>query len=410
MTSNTIHPQLLQEHDEQENDRAMIAYLVAVGREQGYLSLEDIAENFPAAEEDVALLDDLFAALVSAGIPYMENDPEGEAGENGADPEGAAPAPNRDNPMDNVEVGDMVGLYLKDAAGLPLLSAREEVELSRSIEGGREARAALVAGNVPAEERAAYNQRVLAGQDAFDLLIRSNTRLVISIAKKYQRRGLPLTDLIQAGNVGLMRAAKKFNYKMGNRFSTYATWWIRQSVSRAVADQGRTIRIPVHQTDKLSKILRLRKQLVQKLDREPTFEEIAEYIDLTPRQIEETVRQTRFPLSLERPVGYDGDAVLGDFIEDEESLSPEEAATENLMQDHVREALNEALPPREARILRLRYGFHDGKPLTLQEVGEREGITRERVRQIEARAFRRLRQPDFQRRLHTFLDRTRSTS
>jgi RNA polymerase primary sigma factor len=404
MTNHSIHPHLLREHDDVEDDRAVIARLVAMGREQGYLSLEDIAEQFPAAEEDVALLDDLFAALVSAGIPYMENGPVGEPGENGAR------AAKRDNPLDDVEVRDMVGLYLKDAAGLPLLSAKEEVDLSRAIERGRDARTALVAGEVPDGERAAFEQRILAGQDAFDLLIRSNTRLVISIAKKYQRRGLPLPDLIQAGNVGLMRAAKKFNYKLGNRFSTYATWWIRQSVSRAVADQGRTIRIPVHQTDKLSKILRIRKQLVQKLDREPTFDEIAEYMDIPPRKIEETVRQTRFPLSLEHPVGYDGDAVLGDFIEDDESPSPEEAATHNLMQDHVREALMEALPPREARILRLRYGFHDGKPLTLQEVGEREGITRERVRQIEARAFRRLRQPDFRRKLRTFLDPTRSTS
>jgi RNA polymerase primary sigma factor len=407
MTSNTIHPQLLQEHDEQENDRAVIAHLVAVGREQGFLSLEDIAEKFPAAEEDVALLDDLFAALVSAGIPYMENGPDGEPGTNGSDPENGTAAGKNDNPLDDVEVRDMVGLYLKDAAGLPLLTADQEVELSKTIERGHAARAALVAGEVPAGERSEYNRRVDAGQDSFDHLIRSNTRLVISIAKKYQRRGLPLPDLIQAGNVGLMRAAKKFDYKLGNRFSTYATWWIRQAVSRAVADQGRTIRIPVHQTDKLSKILRIRKELVQKLDREPSFEEIGEYMDLSPKKIEQTVRQTRFPLSLERPVGYDGDAVLGDFIEDDESPSPEEAATENLMQDNVREALIEALPPREARILRLRYGFHDGKPLTLQEVGAREGITRERVRQIEARAFRRLRQPDFRRKLRNFLDRSR---
>jgi RNA polymerase primary sigma factor len=407
MTSNTFPPQLLQEHDEQDDDRAVIAHLVAVGREQGYLSLEDIAEKFPAAEEDVALLDDLFAALVSAGIPYMENGPDGEPAEPGSDGENGASEANHDNPLDDVEVRDMVGLYLKDAAGLPLLSADEEVELSRAIERGHEARTALVAGEVPSGKRREYDRRVLNGQDAFDHLIRSNTRLVISIAKKYQRRGLPLPDLIQAGTVGLMRAAKKFDYKLGNRFSTYATWWIRQAVSRAVADQGRTIRIPVHQTDKLSKILRIRKQLVQKLDREPTFDEIAEYIDLTPKKIEQTVRQTRFPLSLERPVGYDGDAVLGDFIEDDESLSPEEAATVNLMQDRVREALIQALPPREARILRLRFGFHDGRPLTLQEVGEREGITRERVRQIEARAFRRLRQPDLRRKLRTFLDVTR---
>ncbi|HUF37943.1 MAG TPA: sigma-70 family RNA polymerase sigma factor [Anaerolineales bacterium] len=411
--TNTIPSKFLEEQDEHETVRELIAELVTIGREQGYLSLDDIAEHFPSAEEDVTLLDDLYAALIAAGVPFLENGPDEDTGENGSRPEArrrpdngaAAASAGSGNPLDEIEVRDIVGLYLKDAAGHPLLTADQEVELSRAIERGRAARAALVAGEVPDRERDRFEARVRTGQEAFDHLIRSNTRLVISIAKKYQRRGLPLTDLIQAGNLGLLRAAKKFDIHRGNRFSTYATWWIRQAVSRAVADQGRTIRIPVHQTDKLSKILRVRKQLVQKLDRDPTYAEIAEHLALTPAKVEEIIRQTRFPLSLERPVGFDGDAVLGDFIEDDHSPSPEESATENLMQDEVREALLEALPAREARILRLRFGFQDGKPLTLQEVGEREGITRERVRQIEARAFRRLRQPDLRQKLRAFLDR-----
>jgi RNA polymerase primary sigma factor len=402
MTSNTIHPQLLQEHDEQENDRAVIAHLVAVGREQGFLSLEDIAEKFPAAEEDVALLDDLFAALVSAGIPYMENGPDGEPGTNGSDPENGTAAGKNDNPLDDVEVRDMVGLYLKDAAGLPLLTADQEVELSKTIERGHAARAALVAGEVPAGERSEYNRRVDAGQDAFDHLIRSNTRLVISIAKKYQRRGLPLPDLIQAGNVGLMRAAKKFDYKLGNRFSTYATWWIRQAVSRAVADQGRTIRVPVHMGDQINKLLRVQHQLIQRLGRDPSVEELAEALDVPPKKVENMIQVARRPLSLETPTDDEEDSMLGDFIPDKEAQAPDDAATYNLLRQHLGEVLDE-LPPREVRILQLRYGLMDGQAYTLEEVGSKMGVTRERVRQIEAQALSRLRHPVVSHKLKEYL-------
>ena len=409
MTRIRIQDTLFAAHDDSAKDEEILSELIAAGREKGHLTRADLNRRLPELEEDAARYVDFLAALANAGIPYVEEE-EGE--ETGADRTAAQVESENGNghtlgrnPMDDVDVNDMVGLYLKEATKAPLLTADQEVNLSKTIEHGYHAREKLVENGISNAERTVFEECIEAGQDAFELLIRSNTRLVISIAKKYQGRGLALPDLIQAGNVGLMRAAKNFDYRLGNRFSTYATWWIRQAVSRAVADQGRTIRIPVHQTDKLSKILRTRKKLVQKLDREPTFEEIAAHLDISPKKVEETIRRTRYPLSLERPVGYDGDAVLGDFIEDSETPSPEESATNNLLQNEVRSALVDALPAREARILRLRYGLQDGKPLTLQEVGEREGITRERVRQIEARAFRRLRQPDLRRRLHAFLDR-----
>ena len=386
----------------EEQDHALIPQLIAFGKEQGYVSIDDILALLPEAEDDMPLLEEAFAALQRAGIPYSDSaseiskDHHDETEENTI---GEENPPNQQDPLANVDFHDLIGLYLKDAAGLPLLTAEEEVELAKKIEYGQQAREELTQNNVRSHRHKELSIMIREGQEAFDHLIQSNARLVISIAKKYQRRGLPLEDLIQAGNVGLIRSAKKFDYKRGFKFSTYATWWIRQAVTRAVAEQGRTIRIPVHTSDKLAQLARLRAQLMQKMDREPTFEEMAAETDLSHQNIEDIIRRAKLPLSLDQPVGFDGDKVLGDFIEDNDTPDPEEVATHTLFNEHIQKMFDQVLPPREARILRLRFGFNEGRPMSLQEIGDLEGVTRERVRQIEATALRRLRHSDFQHNL-----------
>ncbi len=382
-------------------EQPSISELVILGKQQGYITYQDILSHIPEIEEDFSLLDEVFAVLITAGVPYEEKNPDSEEPE--APPEPAEKTPQEENPLANIELHDIVGLYLKEAAGTPLLKAEQEVELAKAVERGFGARAELAEESISAAKRSELAEAVRRGQEAFDCLIKSNTRLVVSVAKKYQRRGLPLADLIQAGNVGLMRAAKKFDYKRGFKFSTYATWWIRQAVTRAVADQGRTIRLPVHTSDKLSKLLRIRQQLTQQLDREPTYEEIASAAELPTRKIKEIFRQSTRPLSLERPVGFEGDSVLGDLIEDQQSLSPEEETALKLLREQVEQIFEQTLSPREARVLRLRYGLVDGQPLTLQQVGNKEGVSRERVRQIQSQALRRLRHPAVRQKLQAYI-------
>jgi RNA polymerase primary sigma factor len=225
---------------------------------------------------------------------------------------------------------------------------------------------------------------------------------VISVAKKYMGRSVPFLDLIQEGNIGLMRATKKFDYHRGNKFSTYATWWIRQAVTRAIADQGRTIRVPVHMGDYINKLYRIQHQLIQRLGREPTVEEMAEALGVSPQKVENIFKVARWPLSLELPTGEEEDSVLGDFIEDDEITPPDEAATYNLLRENLSEVLD-GLPLREGRILQLRYGLFDGQAYTLEEIGRKVGVTRERVRQIETQALNRLRAPAIRRKLHDYL-------
>jgi RNA polymerase primary sigma factor len=240
------------------------------------------------------------------------------------------------------------------------------------------------------------------GWAAREHLITANSRLVISVAKKYMGRGVPFLDLIQEGNIGLIRAAKKFDYRRGHKFSTYATWWIRQAVTRAIADQGRTIRVPVHMGDQINKLLRVSHQLTQKLGRSPTTEELAHELDVPPKKVENMIQVARRPLSLETPTDEEEDSVLGDFIEDEEAPAPPEMVTQHMLKEHLREVLHN-LPPREVRILQLRYGLLDGRNYTLEEVGRKMGVTRERVRQIEAQALNRLRHPGHRRKLVDYL-------
>jgi RNA polymerase primary sigma factor len=245
---------------------------------------------------------------------------------------------------------------------------------------------------------------MLDGQSAREHLIRANSRLVISVAKKYIGRGVPFLDLIQEGNIGLIRAANKFNYRLGHKFSTYATWWIRQAVTRAIADQSRTIRVPVHMGDQINKLLRTAHRLTQELGREPSSEELALALEIPTRKAEEMLRVARRPLSLEMPTDDDGDSELGDFIEDEDSTAPDDEVTSSMLRELLQYILQD-LPPREVRILQLRYGLVDGETYTLEEVGRKLGVTRERVRQIEAQALSRLRHPTHARRLRDFLSK-----
>jgi len=240
------------------------------------------------------------------------------------------------------------------------LTAEEEVELAQKIERGRAARAELAKGNVPPERREELRRMIEEGWKAREKLITANSRLVISVAKKYMGRGVSFLDLIQEGNIGLIRATKKFDWRRGHKFSTYATWWIRQAVTRAIADQGRTIRVPVHMGDQINKLLRVQHQLTQKLGRDPTVEELAEALGVPPKKVEHMIQVARRPLSLEMPTDDEEDSVLGDFVRDDEALAPDEAATQNLLRQHLEEVLK-TLPPREVRILQLRYGLLDGQ-------------------------------------------------
>jgi RNA polymerase primary sigma factor len=304
--------------------------------------------------------------------------------------------------LTGIASSDTVGLYLREMARVPLLSTDEEVSLAMRIEAGWEAESQLKAD--PHHERATeWQWLVTDGNDAREHLISANTRLVVSIAKKYMNRGVPFLDLIQEGNLGLMKAVEKFDYKRGYRFSTYATWWIRQTITRAIADQGRTIRVPVHMSDRIRKLYRVIRELEQKNGAKPTVEEIAEVMELEPRKVQWMLRVSWQPLSLEQPVGEDEDSELGSFIENDELPTPAQSAYHNLLEEKIEEVLG-TLTDREAKILRLRFGLQNGRSYTLEEVGQKFGLTRERIRQIEGRALRRLRHPRRSRQLKDYLD------
>jgi RNA polymerase primary sigma factor len=296
----------------------------------------------------------------------------------------------------------MVGMYFNDAARHDLLTVEQEIELAKRIERGQQAREELSSGKVPAHKKQALREQVDDGWSAMDQLLKSNSRLVISVAKKHIGRGVPFLDLIQEGNIGLMRSAKKFDYRRGFKFSTYATWWIRQAITRAVADHGRTIRIPVHMSDQISKMFRIKHALTQELGYAPTVDQLANEMEVSPAKIKKMLKTSQHPLSLEMPIIIDEDSVLGDFIEDSETPPPEETATDNLLRQQL-DTILAVLPPREVRILKLRFGLADGKRHTLREVGEKMGVTRERVRQIEAQALRRLRHPGIINKLRGYL-------
>ncbi len=388
-----------------------ISELIELGHSQGYVTFSNILNYFPEAKKDVSSLEKAFAKLLEEEIPYLEEDDEeeiealfGEDGGNGKLDEEEELLDEKESKLSRIDTNDLIELYFKEAASIPLLTKEEEKDLSKRIERGRLARKELARGNVSQERRRELHNMIEDEWVALDHLITANSRLVISVAKKYMGRGVPFLDLIQEGNIGLMRAAKKFDYLRGYKFSTYATWWIRQAVTRAIADQGRTIRVPVHMGDKISKMFRMQNDLKQTLERDPSIEELADALDEDPEKVQYMMKVARRPLSLEMPTTKEGDAVLGDFVEDHETPLPDETATKHLLKEHLEEVM-EALPSREVRILRLRYGVPDGKSHTLQEVGEKVGVSRERVRQIEAQALRRLRQPRIQRILRDYLEK-----
>jgi len=305
--------------------------------------------------------------------------------------------------LTGVESDDVISLYMREVGGVPLLSAEEEKELALALREGKAAKRRLASGDPSPDEREELEEKVEAGDRARRSFIEANSRLVISIARRYLGRGLPLSDLMQEGNLGLIKAVERFDPDKGHRFSTYATWWIRQAILRAVADQGRTIRLPAHIVDEWNKLNRVSKRLAQELGREPTNEDLAAELDMSQERVNDLRRLGGQPLSLETPVGEEEESTLAEFIEDDVTPTPSSMASDLLMGERVEDALD-SLTPREARVLRLRYGLEDGEDYTLEQVGEKLGLTRERIRQIQAQALRRLRHPSRSRNLKPFLN------
>jgi RNA polymerase primary sigma factor len=301
------------------------------------------------------------------------------------------------------ETADSIRLYLREIGRVPLLTAADEVSLSQAYEAGEEARGILEGGEPPKADSRRLNEDARKGALAKGRLIEANLRLVVSIAKRYAGRGMLFLDLIQEGNLGLIRAVEKFDWRRGFKFSTYATWWIRQAITRALADQSRTIRIPVHMVETLQRVLKVQREIAQRLGREPSFEELAKDVGMPPERVAEILRMTLDPVSLETPVGEEDDSRLGDFIEDEAADQPLQVACRSLMNDYLSEILD-MLTDRERQVIQLRYGLTDGHPRTLEEVGKEFGVTRERIRQIETRTLAKLRHPTKVRMLEDLIE------
>lgn len=358
--------------------RKQVAKLIKTGREQGFLTQDEILDVFPDAEKRLEELDDLYATLLAEGVDVFETVTSDAL----ADDEKAKEKLEREieilSKLGGAESTDPVRQYLREIGKVPLLVAEEEVELAKRYEKGDKA--------------------------AKDKLTESNLRLVVSIAKKYIGRGLSLLDLIQEGNQGLIRAVEKYDWRKGYKFSTYATWWIRQAITRAIADQARTIRIPVHMVETINKLYRISRKLMQDLGREATPEEIAEEAEMDPNRVREIFKISQEVTSLEAPVGEDKESFLGDFIPDETQLSPVDAASKQLLQGHLDDVLYSTLSDREAKVLECRFGLKGNKQMTLEEVGKLFGVTRERIRQIEAKALRKLRHPSRRKQLQDYLE------
>ena len=383
-------------------DKSSLDILISHGLRRGFITRDEIIDCLPDTAYDQGFFTHVLTRLEQAGIQYVE-EVENEAVEefNGDDSSIEEIPPSELDMgiegLESVETDDMVRLYLKEAARVPLLTAEEEVKLARRIELCTLAQEELSKGKVPPNRQKELMRLIEDGRKAREHLIKANARLVVSIAKKYNGRGLPFLDLIQEGNVGLMRAIRNFDHRRGFKFSTYATWWIRQAITRALADHGRTIRLPVHMSDKVNRMLRVQAQLSQRLGRPPSRTELASELDVTPERLDHMMEIVRQPLSLQTPIGDEGDEVLGDFIEDTGSPDPEAATSEAMVTEELRKQIS-TLPPREQEVLQLRYGLRGDEPMTLNEVGSRMGITRERARQLEAQAIDRLRNPNKKRR------------
>ncbi|MFU8794046.1 MAG: RNA polymerase sigma factor RpoD [Dethiobacteria bacterium] len=352
--------------------------LVERGKSKGSISYKEIIETLQPYDLSVEVLDNFYDRLAQYGIDILD-DPATNERESSDDSDddskpdvsGIAAVP------DGVTVNDPVRMYLKEIGKIPLLTSEEEIELAQAIEQNNE--------------------------DARRRLAEANLRLVVSIAKKYVGRGMLFLDLIQEGNLGLIKAVEKFDYRKGYKFSTYATWWIRQAITRAIADQARTIRIPVHMVETINKLIRISRQLVQELGREPMPEEIAQEMNISEDRVREILKIAQEPVSLETPIGEEDDSHLGDFIEDHDAQAPADAAAFELLKEQLEDVLD-TLSAREEKVLRLRFGLDDGRSRTLEEVGQFFGVTRERIRQIEAKALRKLRHPMRSKRLRDYLE------
>ena len=389
-----------------QDESSPIERLVTLGRNQGYVTYDDVMEAVPEAELHIEQLEDALATLIEMGIEISDaelEEPVGEQKERRERQTVESTVKASDIDLTAIDIDDSISLYLKEIGRIPLLTAEQEVSLAKRMEAGRLSKRQLGNNrNLSYEERADLSAIVRDGKSAQEHLIKANSRLVVSVAKKYVGRGVPFLDLIQEGNIGLIRAVNKFDYRRGYKFSTYATWWIRQAVTRAIADQGRTIRVPVHMYEQINRLARVSRQLVQELGRDPTVEEIAGELGVSPKKVERTIKVSQRPLSLEMPVGEEDDSFLGDFIEDNDAPSPTDQASQQLLRDQI-DDIFVSLTPREVRILQLRFGLVDGYSYTLEEVGKKFGVTRERIRQIEAQALGRLRHPSRSRKLRDFL-------
>jgi RNA polymerase primary sigma factor len=378
--------------------------LLEIARTQGYLTYSDILEAFPQPELHVSDIDQLYADLQAEGIKVVESETDLETAQESSESDDDVLAEFPD--LTDIALDDPVRMYLQEIGQVPLLTAEQEVELSKQMEAGDDARRRMGEPDgayITSNERRGLEQQCCRGDDARQRLIQANLRLVVSIAKKYTSYGLTMMDLVQEGNIGLMRAVEKFDYTKGHKFSTYATWWIRQAITRAIADQSRTIRLPVHMGEAISQVKRTSHKLQQSMQREPTPEEIADAMGISPNKVRRTLEASMHPLSLEMPVGQEGEGRMGDFIEDDRVATPAEAAAASMLREQIEEVLQK-LPERERKIIQLRYGLKDGRYRTLEEVGVEFGITRERIRQIEAVALRKLRHPHLGKKLRGYLD------
>lgn len=362
--------------DEHKKD---VTNLIALGKTKGNLTYDEIANALQKIDLSEEQIEEIYDQLSGMGIEVIDDNEDVEIDK---DTKELAEEAVNDTDIDlsvpeGVGIDDPVRMYLKEIGRVPLLTAEEEIELALKMEAGDES----------AKRR----------------LAEANLRLVVSIAKRYVGRGMLFLDLIQEGNLGLIKAVEKFDYRKGFKFSTYATWWIRQAITRAIADQARTIRIPVHMVETINKLIRVNRQLLQELGRDPTPEETAKVMDIPEERVREIMKIAQEPVSLETPIGEEEDSHLGDFIPDEDAPAPSEAASFILLKEQLEEVL-ETLTPREEKVLRLRFGLDDGRTRTLEEVGQEFGVTRERIRQIEAKALRKLRHPSRSKKLKDYLD------